>query len=69
AGGADGEAEEDAKEVEYYEAGTVRDGKWDEETKCADVGDAEGDDYENDADAAGAQEKLIEKASNKAEKS
>ncbi|KAL1414833.1 hypothetical protein MTO96_007174 [Rhipicephalus appendiculatus] len=57
AGGADGEAEEDAKEVEYYEAGTACDGEWTEKTKFTDAGGADDDDYVNDADAAGAEEK------------
>ncbi|KAL1442389.1 hypothetical protein MTO96_030835 [Rhipicephalus appendiculatus] len=52
AGGADGEAEEDTEEVEYYEAGTARDGEWDEKTKCVDAGDADNDDYVNDATGA-----------------
>ncbi|XP_037505351.1 uncharacterized protein DDB_G0283697-like [Rhipicephalus sanguineus] len=54
---ADGEVEEDAEEVEYYEAGMVRDGEWDEKTKCVDAGDADNDDYVNDA--AGVEEKPV----------
>ncbi|KAH7969876.1 hypothetical protein HPB52_022397 [Rhipicephalus sanguineus] len=68
ASGADGEAEEDAEEVKYYEAGMVRDGEWDEKTKCVDAGDADYDDYVNDA--AGVEEKPVEEASDsRAEKS
>ncbi|KAH7938733.1 hypothetical protein HPB52_000152 [Rhipicephalus sanguineus] len=46
----------------------VRDGEWDEKTKCVDAGDADYDDYVNDA--AGVEETPVEEASdNRAEKS
>ncbi|KAH7971829.1 hypothetical protein HPB52_003219 [Rhipicephalus sanguineus] len=68
ASGADGEAKEDAEEVRYYEVGMVRDGEWDEKTKCVDAGDADYNDYVNDA--AGVEEKPVEEASdNRAENS